>query len=59
MEYHFNRNAPTIKNNYFKLDSLIWSIIFFEKIPRYSDKVYLLAEYIKTNYDFINELGYE
>ncbi|CAD8058314.1 unnamed protein product [Paramecium sonneborni] len=59
LEYHFNRNIQTVKNNYFKLDALIWSIIFFEKIPRYSDKVYLVAEYIKSNYDFLNSLSYQ
>lgn len=53
LEYHFNRNPETVKNNYFKLDALVWSILFFEKVPRYSNQVYLMAEYIKTNYDFL------
>jgi len=37
LEYHFNRNPKTIANNYYKLDALVWSIIFFEKLPRYSE----------------------
>lgn len=37
MEHHFNRNPETIKNNYFKLDALVWSIVYFEKVPRYSE----------------------
>lgn len=59
LELHFNRNPETIKNNYFKLDALVWSIAFFEKVPRYSNQVYLMAEYLKANHDFLNAQPYE
>lgn len=48
-----NRNAltkhfkSTYKHNpYEKIDALIWSTIFFEKVHRYSDEVYLMSEYL-------------
>lgn len=59
LHYHFNRNPRTIVNNYIKLDALVWSIVFFEKIPRYSNRVYLMAEYLKVNYDYLSTLTYE
>lgn len=32
---------------YYKLDALIWSTIYFEKVPRYSPEVYMMTEYFK------------
>ena len=54
LEYHFNKNPPTMANNYHKIDALVWSVVFFEKVPRYDNKVYLMAEYLKANYDYIS-----
>ena len=54
LEYHFNKNPTTIANNYHKIDALVWSVVFFEKVPRYDNKVYLMAEYLKANYDYIS-----
>ena len=59
LNHHFNVNANTIKNNYYKLDALVWSIVFFEKVPRYSEEVYLMAEYVKSNYDYIQTLPFK
>ena len=59
LDFHFNRNPHTIKNNYYRLDALVWSIIFFEKIPRYADEVYLMADYIKQTYDYIQTLDFQ
>lgn len=68
LEYHFNRNPKTIKNNYYKLDALVkgllffnyevWTIVYFEKVPRYCEAVYMVAEYLKANYDYIQTLPY-
>lgn len=46
-DFHFFINGKTAENNYYKLDALVWSCIFHEKVPRYSDKVYKMAEYFK------------
>ena len=59
LDYHFNKNSVTVKNNYYKLDALVWSVIFFEKIPRYSEQVYLMTEYVKANYDYIQGLNFD
>lgn len=44
-DFHFFMNAKSVDNPYYKLDALIWSSIFHEKVPRYSDKVYKMSEY--------------
>jgi hypothetical protein len=59
LNYHFNRNPRTASSHYLKLDALVWSIIYFEKIPRYSNRVYLMAEYLKVNFDYMSTLSYE
>lgn len=40
---HFNNLY--IEDPYQKIDALVWSSIFFEKVERYSDEVYLMSEY--------------
>lgn len=57
LDYHFNKNTKTLKNHYVKLDALVWSLIFFEKVPRYSNAVYVMAEYLKANYDYIQTMS--
>lgn len=44
-DFHFFMNAKSVDNPYYKLDALVWSSIFHEKVPRYSDKVYKMSEY--------------
>ena len=46
LDFHFFINARSVENPYFKLDALVWSSIFHEKVPRYSDKVYKMTEYL-------------
>lgn len=41
---HFNQLYK--EDPYQKIDALVWSAIFFEKIDRYSEEVYLMSEYI-------------
>jgi hypothetical protein len=57
-DFHFFINGKSAENNYFKLDALVWSCIFHEKVPRYSDKVYKMAEYFKQHFDYINTLSF-
>lgn len=47
---HFNKNPKTKVNPIIKLDALVWSTIFFEKISRYSEEVFLMADYFYQNY---------
>ncbi len=51
----FDRHFNTIykDNPYVKLDALVWSTIFFEKVQRYSDEVYIMTEYFYKNYLYI------
>lgn len=44
-DFHFFINGKSQENNYYKLDALVWSCIFHEKVPRYSDQVYKMSEY--------------
>ncbi len=34
-EKHFFSNPKTSQNPYYKIDALVWSAIFFEKVERY------------------------
>jgi hypothetical protein len=36
-DFHFYINGKSTDNPYYKLDALVWSSIFHEKVPRYSD----------------------
>ena len=45
-DFHFYINSKTVDNPYFKADALVWSCIYHSKVPRYSDKVYKMAEYL-------------
>ncbi len=42
-DFHFYINAKSTENPLYKLDALVWSSIYHEKVPRYSDKVYKMA----------------
>ena len=58
-ERHFELNPKTSVNPYHKIDALVWSAVFFEKVDRYADSVYIVAEYLMQHYDYINTLSYE
>lgn len=36
-DFHFFINGKSAEDPYYKLDSLVWSCVFHEKVPRYSD----------------------
>lgn len=57
-DFHFYINAKTVDNPYYKLDSLVWSCIFHEKVPRYSEKVYRMAEYFISHFNYLKTLSF-
>ena len=57
-DFHFFINAKSVENPYFKLDALVWSCIFQEKVPRYSEKVYKMSEYLMQHYLYLKNLNY-
>ena len=59
LKFHFIASDIT-KNNYYKgIDALVWSTLFFEKVNRYGDEVYLLSEYLIKNYRMIQNYNEE
>ena len=49
-------NGP---NPLIKLDALVWSFVFFEKVPRYSDEVYFIADYIDKHVKILKKISIE
>ena len=43
LDFHFYINGQTTLQNEYKLDALVWTCIFHEKVPRYSDQVYKMS----------------
>jgi Ubiquinol-cytochrome C chaperone len=58
-EKHFFSDPKTSQNPYYKIDALVWSVIYYEKVERYSDQVYLLSEYFIQHYRYLNTLTLE
>lgn len=58
-EKHFYSDPKTSQNPYYKIDALVWSVIYFEKVERYSDQVYLLSEYFIQHFRYLNTLSLE
>ena len=56
---HFYINGKTSENPYFKIDALVWSCIYHEKVPRYADKVYKMSEYLIRCFNYIKTVSYE
>jgi len=46
LDYHFFINGISSVQHEFKLDALVWSCIFHEKVPRYSEEVYKMSSYL-------------
>lgn len=42
----------------FKLDALVWTCIFHEKVPRYSDKVYKMSAYLLEHFKYMRTLSF-
>lgn len=58
-DYHFNKSPVTKENPYVKIDGLIWSTVFLEKVDRYSEEVYLFSEYAVKSYQMMKEMTEE
>lgn len=58
-DFHFFINAKSVDNPYYKLDALVWSCIYHEKVPRYSDKIYKMSEYFMQHYLYLKTLSFE
>jgi len=57
-DFHFFINSKSVENPYFKLDALVWSCIFHEKVPRYSDLVYRMSEYFVQHWHYLKSLSF-
>lgn len=58
LDFHFFVNGITSTVPEYKLDALVWSCIFHEKVPRYSDQVYKMASYLLEHYKYLKTLSY-
>ena len=57
-DFHFFINAKSAEDPYYKLDALVWSCVYHEKIPRYSEKVYKMAEYLIQHFNYLKTLSF-
>jgi len=58
LDYHFFINGVSSQTPEFKLDALVWSCIFHEKVPRYSNQVYKLAMYLLKHFEYMRTLSF-
>lgn len=58
LDFHFHINGVTVEQPEFKLDALVWTCVFHEKVPRYSDKVYRMACYMLEHFKYLKTLDY-
>lgn len=54
---HFNEAVRTSQNPVYKVDSLVWSTVFFEKVDRYAPVIYLMGEYLIKNQQAMKKLS--
>jgi hypothetical protein len=57
--WHFYIYNPTVENLYFKIDSLVWSYIYREKIDRYDERVFKLSHYFIYHFEKFKEYTLE
>jgi hypothetical protein len=53
--WHFYIYNPSVENNFFKIDALVWSFIYRERIDRYDDRVYKLSQYLIYHFEKLKE----
>jgi hypothetical protein len=58
LDFHFFINSKSVEDPYYKLDSLVWTCVYHEKIPRYSEKVYKMSEYLVQHYNYLKSLSF-
>jgi hypothetical protein len=57
--WHFKINNPTVENHFLKIDALVWSHVFHEKIPRYDPRVYKMSHYLVSHYEKLKNYTFE
>ena len=57
-DFHFFINGKSVDNPYYKIDALVWSSVFHEKVPRYSDQVYRMSEYLVEHFKYLKSLSF-
>lgn len=58
LDYHFFIHGISCETHEFKLDALVWSCIFHEKVPRYSEQVYKTSMYLLQHYNYMKTLSF-
>ena len=58
LDYHFFIHGISSVTPEFKLGALVWSCIFHEKVPRYSDQVYKTSMYLLKHYQYMRTLSF-
>lgn len=56
---HFKLDPKTSTNPVYKIDAMIWSTIYFEKVERYEKRVFRFAEYALNAQSYYKNLSYE
>lgn len=59
LHWHFKVYNSTVENPFYKIDSLVWSQIFREKISRYDDRVYKMSHYLIHHFNKLKTLTFE
>jgi len=58
LDFHFFINGCSVDDPAYKLDALVWTSIFHEKVPRYSNKVYRMSAYLLEHYHYLKTLSF-
>ena len=58
LDYHFFIHGISSVEPEYKLDALVWSCIFHEKVPRYSETVYKASMYILEHFNYMRTLSF-
>ena len=59
LDYHFFIHGIACQQPEFKLDALVWSCIFHEKVPRYSEQVYKTSAYLLNHFNYMRTLSFK
>jgi hypothetical protein len=57
-DFHFFINSKSVDDPYYKIDALVWSSIFHEKVPRYSEQVYKMSEYLIQHWKYLKSVPF-
>ena len=58
LDFHFFINGASAEQHEYKLDALVWTCIFHEKVPRYSEKVYRMSHYLLNHFEYLKTLSF-